>query len=127
MKKLFIVFVVVALYGAVSVLSAGAWLLPPSKVVLSEIIGGPTPKSPAICGSVEVEQNATSIEVGFTANLGNLNIEVCNQAGTSVFEKKVTAAFGSSLSIPIQGWASGTYTIRILNDQGNGCEGKFVI
>ena len=128
MKKVVcIICCFIALYAATNVLSAVTWLRPQKNIDLKAIVNNPSPKSPVICESVDVEQYATSIEIGFKANLGNLDIEVTDPSGLTVFEKKVNAATGSGLSIATQNWASGTYTIRILNTQGNGCEGKFDI
>ena len=127
MKKFCIISFLIALYSVTNALSAVVWVKPPNIIALKEIVAAPSPKSPAICESVEVEQNATSIEIGFKADAGNLIIKVTDQAGVTVFEQKVNAATGSSLSIAIQGWTSGMYTIRLLNEQGNGCEGKFEI
>ena len=127
MNKFCIFCFLAALYIAANVLPAAAWMRPHNNVALKEIINKPVNKSPSICGSVDVEQHATSIEIQFKADLGILNIEVTNQAGTVVFQKKLDAIAGSSLSFNTQNWASGIYTIRILNDQDNGCEGQFEI
>ena len=119
--------ILVALYAILNVLPAAAWMRPQNKIPLKEIVNKPVTKSSAICESVDVELYATSIEIHFNANLGNLTVEVTNQEGVVVFQEKLNATTGSALIVPTQNWASGTYSIRILNELGNGCEGQFVI
>jgi len=127
MKKICIIILLAALYVATNALPAATWMRPHDKVALKEIANKPDPKSPAICESVEVEQHAASIEIQFKASLGILNVEVTNQAGATVFQQKLDATAGSSLFIATQSLAKGIYTIRLINDQGNGCEGQFEI
>jgi len=127
MKKFIIFCFLLAAYAAVNAWSPVAWLRTQSEIDLKEIIAVPSPKSPSICESVKVVQQASGITVSFNANLGNLIVEVVDSAGDVVFQQKVNATAGSNLPIDTQDWESGTYTIRILNEQGNGCEGCFEI
>jgi len=77
--------------------------------------------------SVEAYQYATSVEVIFNIDLGSLTIEVINETGDTVFQSKVDAKAGGTLSIDTIGWERGEYTLLIMDEQGGYLEGNFLI
>lgn len=104
---------------------AVAWMKPHTNIPLKEIADKPSAKSATTYASVEVELYAARIEIRFNSNLGSQNVVVTNQWGFPVFQQTANATAGSRVNIDIQSWASGTYTIRILDGQGGGLEGQF--
>ena len=125
MKKLFLISILTAYCAVPHALPTVVREPLQSKVALKAIIAKPSAKSQDICETVDVEQHATSIEVMFKADAGNINVEVVNPAGLTVFQQTVNATAGSSITINIQNWPGGTYLLRLLNSQENGCEGQF--
>lgn len=105
---------------------AVAWVKPPVNIVLKELVAKPSAKSATTHAPVEAELYATSLEIRFNSNLGSQNVVVTNKWGYPVFQQTVNATSGSRLMIDIQSWASGTYTIHILDGQGGGLQGQFV-
>ena len=76
---------------------------------------------------VEAYQNAAGVTLLFNCNIDSLSVEVLNEAGDTVYQTKVNAVAGSTLSINASNWASGTYTLLIADGLGGCLEGYFEI
>ena len=76
---------------------------------------------------VEVYQSATDVRITFLVDLGSLNIAVVDESGVPVHQTKVNAVAGSTLTIDIDGWNPGVYTLFITDGNGGCLEGVFEI
>ena len=76
---------------------------------------------------IEAYQNATSVVIAFSVDLGNLDIVVSDHSGSVVFHTMVDATAGSSLSIDTGDWESGSYMISLCNRSDICAEGIFEI
>jgi len=85
--------------------------------------GGPIRNLPP----VEAYQTASDILLVFNGDLGQLEIEVVDENGVAVFQTTKNATVGSNLTIDIDGWKCGEYTLLIEDDQGGSLEGVFMI
>ncbi len=119
-------FICLMLFLAANVGWAIALIKPHVDIPLKEIAAKPRAKSATTYAPVQVEQYAATLEVRFNSNLGNQNVVITNQWGFVVYQQLVNATAGSRLVIDTQNWAPGTYTIQILDGQGDGLEGQFV-
>ncbi len=119
-------FICLMLFFAADMGWAVALIKPHTEVPLKELVRKPSAKSATTYAPVQVELYATTLEVRFNSNLGNQNVVVTNQWGFVVYQQLVNATAGSRLVIDTQNWAPGTYTILILDGQGDGYEGQFV-
>lgn len=125
MKKAFLIICILLTVGAVTGSATSPLDIKKNNIALRALTGNPTVKSNPLTIPVEACQNDTNVEVRFNRDMGHQNIVVTNRWGYPVFQQSVTATAGSSVVIPTQAWASGTYTIYILG-QGGGLEGQFV-
>lgn len=75
----------------------------------------------------EVWKSSTSIDVSYLSSLSNITIEIKDESGLTSYQSIVNPVSGGQLSIDIQGWAAGTYTITFSNDTGGYVYGSFVI
>jgi hypothetical protein len=67
------------------------------------------------------------VELDFNINLGSLDVEVIDEHGDTTFKTTVNAVSGDTLSIGTSGWASGEYTIVIMDAQRDYLDGDFMI
>ena len=75
----------------------------------------------------EVWKSSTSIDISYLSSLSNITIEIKDESGQTSYQSIVNPVSGGQLTIDIQGWAAGTYTITFSNDKGGYVYGAFVI
>ncbi len=75
----------------------------------------------------EVWKSSTSIDVIYLSNLSNINVEVKNSSGQSVYSNNVNPVNGGHLLIDILGWEAGNYTITFSDSLGGCVYGAFTI
>ncbi len=75
----------------------------------------------------EVWKSSTSIDISCLSSLSNITVEIKDESGQTFYHSVVNPVSGGQLSIDIQGWATGTYTITFSNDNGGCVYGSFVI
>ena len=75
----------------------------------------------------EVWKSSTAIDISYLSSLSNITIEIKDESGLTSYQSIVNPVSGGQLSIDIQGWAAGTYTITFSNDTGGYVYGSFVI
>ena len=92
-------------------------------IPLKGALGGGPVRTPCVVAYLY----ATGVEVVFNINLGSLTVEVINEHGDTAFQTTVNAVANGTLPIDTSGWASGEYTLVIMDGQGGYLEGNFLI
>ena len=123
--KRFFMMVCLSCIGSFFLPEAGAKFSPPSTPVnLYGKLGG---SGLVRSQPVEAFLCSSSVEVVFNADLGMLTVEVMDETGNSVYQKKVDAKTDGTLAINTGGWGSGEYTLIITDGLGGCLEGSFLI
>lgn len=69
--------------------------------------------------------SATSLDIEFLSNLGDINVEVYTNNGGLVYEYNIDSQTQQSISISVSDWDSGIYEIRFVNSEGKYMYGTF--
>lgn len=71
--------------------------------------------------------SATSLDIEFLSNLGDINVEVYANNSGLVYEYNIDSQTQQSISISVSVWDSGIYEIRFVNSDGKYMYGTFEI
>ena len=99
--------------------------VPPNQVTLrGTLAGNGTMRN---LPPVEAYQNAFDVLLVFNEDLGDLMVEVVDENGETVFKTTENTVAVGNLTIDINGWKKGEYTLLIMDEQGDSLEGIFLI
>jgi hypothetical protein len=75
----------------------------------------------------DVTKSSSFVTVYYSNNLSNINVEITDEYGQTVYSNTINPIAGSQLLIGIFGWDTGNYTIAFSNSSGGRIYGTFEI